>query len=351
MDFTRLNHQIILPSDSAAKQAKSHWDSIAKPIGSLGALEDTIIRIAALTGDPNVTLTRRAVLVFCADNGVVAEGVTQTGQEVTSIVAENMTRAESSVCRMAKVAHADVFPVDVGMVRDAPNVRNCKIARGTNNFTQGAAMTSEQAIQAIQTGMDLVGELKANGYCVIATGEMGIGNTTTASALASVLCNIAVEDATGRGAGLSDSGLQRKIDAIYRGIAVNQPDPKNAFDVLCKLGGFDIAAMAGAFLGGAVYRVPIIIDGVISAVAALIAYRLCPNSLQAMIPSHVSAEPVSKAIFAELGLHPMIHAGMRLGEGTGAVCMMPLLDMALAVYADMVSFSDIGVEQYKEPTA
>lgn len=348
IDFSKLNEQIAPPDTEAQKAAKKHWNSIAKPIGSLGLLEDAVIRIAGLTGSHSVNLKKRAVLVMCADNGVVAEGVSQTGQDVTAIVAGNMAKGDSSVCRMAALARADVIPVDIGMITDAEGVLNRKIAKGTADLALGPAMTDDQACDAIMTGISLVKSLKHDGYNIIGVGEMGIGNTTTSSAIISVLMDLSVDKATGRGAGLSDQGLKNKISAIQRGIAVNQPNKDDAFDVLCKLGGFDIAGLAGIFIGGAVFRIPIIIDGLITAAAALVAARLCPKCVCAMLASHMSSEPAAKPIFDELKLKPIIHAAMHLGEGTGAVCMLSLVDMALSVYNGMVSFDDIGVEQYKE---
>ncbi len=350
MDFQKLNQEIPGPEESARQMSVCRWNGIAKPIGSLGLLEEAVVRIAALTGNPDVKLDKRAVLVFCGDNGVVEEGVTQTGQEVTAEVAGNMAKGEASVCCMAAKARAEVFPVDMGMVFETEGVLDRKIARGTANFTKGPAMTQEQAKNAIETGIELVRDLKSKGFRIIATGEMGIGNTTTSSALAAVLCDLPVETVTGRGAGLSDEGLLRKRAAIRKGIEVNHPDASDTFDVLCKLGGFDLAGMVGAFLGGALYQVPIVIDGFISAVAALTAARLCPGCKDAMLASHVSAEPAAKAVLEELGVKPLIYGNMRLGEGTGAVCLFPLLDLALGVYESMVSFEDIGLEQYKEPT-
>lgn len=331
---------------NAAALAKRRWDSIAKPLGSLGKLEEMVIKTTALTGSANVDISRRCVAMFCADNGVVAEGVTQTGSEVTAIVAANAAHGKSTVCAMARTIGAEVYPVDVGMLTRADGVTDRHVANGTMNFTLGPAMTHGQAIQAIQAGIDTVKELKDNGYKLIVTGEMGIGNTTTASAVAAVLTDTPLDEAVGRGAGLSDAGLIRKRDAIARGIALNRPNKTDAFDVLCKLGGFDMAAMAGAFIGGALYRVPIIIDGFISSAAALIAVRLCPRCRIAMLPSHASAEPAAKRIMNELGLEPPLYADMRLGEGTGGVCIIPLMDMALSVYNTMATFEDINVAAY-----
>lgn len=341
-----LNSAIPDADISAAALAKRRWDSIAKPLGSLGKLEEMVIKTAALTGGANVDISRRCVAMFCADNGVVAEGVTQTGSEVTAIVAANAAHGKSTVCAMARTVGAEVYPVDVGMLTRADGVADRHVADGTMNFTLGPAMTPEQAMRAIQAGIDAVKELAENNYRLIVTGEMGIGNTTTASAVAAVLTDTPIDEAVGRGAGLSDAGLMRKRSAIARGIAVNKPDKADAFDVLGKLGGFDMAAMAGAFIGGALYRVPTVIDGFISSAAALIAARLCPRCSIAMIPSHASAEPAAKRIMKELDLEPPLYADMRLGEGTGGVCIIPLMDMALSVYNTMATFEDINVDAY-----
>ena len=339
--------KILPPDEGAMAAARDHWNGIAKPIGSLGLLEDAVVQMAGLTGSPRVRLSKRAVLVMCADNGVVAEGVTQTGQEVTALVAGNMVRHDSSVCRMAELARAEVFPVDMGMIAPAEGVRDEHILRGTGNIALGPAMRREEAARAVEKGIALVGELKERGYALIATGEMGIGNTTTASAMLAAFLGEDPARVTGRGAGLSDEGLRRKVDAIRRALAVNRPDPADGLDVLGKVGGLDIAGMCGTFLGGAVYRVPVLVDGFISAVAALCALRMAPESRCAMLAAHASAEPASRMVLEALGLRPLITAGMHLGEGTGAVAAMPLLDMALAVYDGMVTFDNIGLKAYE----
>jgi nicotinate-nucleotide--dimethylbenzimidazole phosphoribosyltransferase len=214
-------------------------------------------------------------------------------------------------------------------------------------MTKGPAMTAEQALKALENGVALAMSLAEAGYRILVTGEMGIGNTTTSSAVASVLLDLPVETVTGRGAGLSDEGLERKRMAIRKAIDVNKPDPSDAFDVLQKLGGFDLAGLAGLYIGAALCRVPILIDGLPSSVAALLAARLVPNCRIAMLPSHCSAEPVAQAILRELELKALIFADMKLGEGTGAVCMLPLLDATLAVYHGSAHFADTGIEQYK----
>lgn len=217
---------------------------------------------------------------MCADNGVVAERVTQCGSEVTALVAENIARGHSSICRMASVARAEVIPVDIGMVTpvQVPGLLDRRIAAGTGNIAVGPAMSRRQAVDAIGVGMDMVRILKEQGCSMLAAGENGIGNTTTSRALSPVLLRRPAAEVTGRGAGLSDDGLARKIAAIEKAVSRNRPDPDDALDVLQKLGGFDIAGMAGVFLGGAVYRVPVLIDGFISAISALTAVRLCPAS-------------------------------------------------------------------------
>ncbi len=339
--------KILPPDEAAMREARDRWNGIAKPIGSLGLLEDAVTQIAGLTGSAKVRLGKRAVLVMCADNGVVAEGVTQTGQEVTALVAGNMVKHDSSVCRMAQVAHAEVYPIDMGMIAPAPGVRDEHILRGTGNIAVGPAMTREEAARAVEKGIELVGELKAKGYSIIATGEMGIGNTTTASAMLAAFLELEPALVTGRGAGLSDEGLRRKVNAIERALKVNRPDPADGLDVLGKVGGLDIAGMCGTFLGGAIHRIPVLVDGFISAVAALCALRIAPESRQAMLAAHVSAEPAARMVLEALDLKPLISAGLRLGEGTGAVAALPLLDMAMAVYDGMVTFDNIGMEAYE----
>lgn len=332
----------------AEQEALDRWASVAKPLGSLGLLEENVTRIAALTGDAGYTIEKRAVTVLCADNGVAAQGVTQTGQEITALVAKNLTVGKSCVCHMARLAGCDVIPVDIGVAVDvdAPGLWNRKIAYGTADLSREPAMSREQAEQAVLTGIELVQQLKEAGYKIIATGEMGIGNTTTAAAVSAALLGLSARQATGRGAGLSTPGLERKIQVVAGALALHKPDPRDPLDVLSKAGGFDIAGMAGLFLGGALYRVPVIVDGLISAAAALCAARMNPDSRCAMIASHVSAEPAGPLLLEALGLKPMITAGMRMGEGTGAVAALPLLDMGFDIYHRMQNFEEIGMDAY-----
>ena len=287
---------------------------------------------------------------MCADNGVVAEGVTQSKQHMTAVVSSNFLSGDTSVCYMAKRAGCDIFPVDIGIAEDVPGLTdlNVKIAYGTRNMAHEPAMTRDETIRAILLGIEKVKELKEKGYDIIATGEMGIGNTTTSSAVTAVLLNKPVEEVTGRGAGLTSEGLQRKIEAIKKAIDTLKPDRNDPIDVLSKVGGLDIAGLTGVFLGGAVYHIPIVIDGFISAISAIAACRICPAARDYILASHVSREPAARMLLDELELSPMVTADMCCGEGTGAMTLFPLLDMALDVYQNLATWDNWnGDETYE----
>lgn len=347
-ELNRLLAQIRPGKQEARIHAQKRWANCAKPLGSLGLLEDALTDMAALTGSAELQLKPRTVLVLCADNGVVAQGVSQSGSEVTGIVARALAAGKSNVSRMAALASCRVLPVDMGILDFAPvpGVYDRRIGNGTADMTQGPAMTYDQAEQAILTGIDLVRKEKEKGTHLLATGEMGIGNTTTATAVACVLLERSPKELVGRGAGLSDAGLARKQRAIETALRINRPIASDPVDVLAKVGGFDIAGLCGVFLGGALYRIPVLVDGAISAAAALCAVRICPDASAAVFASHQSAEPAGAFLLEALGKKPFITAGMRLGEGTGAVAAMPLLDMALAVYQGS-TFEDYGMEPYQ----
>lgn len=329
-------------------QAKANWDSIATPLNSLGKLEDVIVQCAGICETDKVQFQKKAVVVMCADNGIVAEGVTQTGQDITKIVAENMTSNKATIALMSRKCGADVFVVDIGIATDSenPKVINKKVMYGTKNFAQEPAMSRAEAKAAVQVGIDMVKEMKTQGYDLIATGEMGIGNTTTSSAIAACLLHQEAEIVTGRGAGLSSEGLLRKIEVITKALEKYEPDSKDGMDVLSKVGGLDIAGLCGVFLGGAIYRIPILIDGFISSTAALVAQTIDPRTKDFMIPTHVSAEPAGKLLLDALGLEPMLCLNMCLGEGTGAVMAMQVLDMASLIYNEMCAFGDTKIEAY-----
>lgn len=340
--------QKIRPVDAAAMAAaKQHWDGLGKPLGSLGRLEKALIQIAGIQRTGDVHIDRKALVIMCADNGVVEEGVTQCGQEVTATVAENFLDEKSCVAIMCRRAGTKICPVDIGMAVDTQRVEKRKIAYGTKNMAKEPAMTREQAVAAIEVGIAKAEELHAQGYEILATGEMGIGNTTTSSAMTAVYLGLDVETVTGRGAGLSSHGLQRKIHAIKQAIAVNQPDPEDPLDVLAKVGGLDIAGMCGLFLGGAAQQMPVVMDGFISQVAALTAMRLVPECADYILASHVSEEPGANILLKALEKDAFLTCGMRLGEGSGAVALFPILDFASDIYHKMSTFVQADIVEYQ----
>lgn len=343
--------RLISPADKeAGKRAALKWNSIAKPLHSLGMLEDDIIKLAEIFGSENFSLDKRCAVVMCADNGVVCEGVTQTDSSVTAVVAKAIANGTSNINLMANACSADVFAVDIGIKGKltADGLIDRKIADGTGNIAVGPAMSRQQAERALEVGMDMVRDLKEKGYKLIVTGEMGIGNTTTASAAASVLLGLSPEEVTGRGAGLDDMGLARKINVIKKSIEINKPAPDDAVDIISKVGGYDISGMTGLFLGGAVYHIPIVTDGFISAVSAALAAMICPVSKEYMLCSHVSKEPAGRKMLEYLGFEAPVNAGLCLGEGTGGVLLLPMLDAAMAVYGSSHSFDNLSIEKYKE---
>lgn len=323
---------------------QARWDSIAKPIDGFGRFEKMICKIGAVQQSTDVRADKRCTVIFCSDNGVVEENVAQTDSSVTALVAENIHKGIATSARLACVAHSDITAVDMGMAREVNTAVNKAVSRGTKNMLKEPAMTLAQARQAYQSGMDIVCELKQKGYDIIAIGEMGIGNTTTASAIASVLLNLPVEQVTGRGSGLSDEGYAHKIDVIKRAIALHKP--RDIWHTLSALGGYDIIAMAGAAAGAKKYGIPIIIDGAVSQVAALAASRIESNAADYVIASHIGREPVSSIILKELNLDAVLCADMALGEGSGAVMLFPLIDMVLSVYRGS-TFGDINMMGYE----
>lgn len=338
-------------------RVKTRWDSIAKPIDSLGLLEESVVRICCISGSEQpCDISRRALVIMCADHGVTAEGVTQTDSSVTRIVSENFARGCSTVNYMAGKAGVDVYTIDIGM--NTPNypeknlVQNAvidrKVAMGTKNLCREAAMTVEQCRQAIDTGIKLVGELKDKGYTIIATGEMGIGNTTPTSALAAVFLGLSAEEVTGKGAGISSAGLERKMQVVNSAISrVRSKHMDNPVDILAEVGGYELAGMAGIYLGGVKYGIPIVMDGAISTISALCAMRIDERVRDYVIASHESEEITGRLALEELDVHAPVHAGMCLGEGTGAMTVFPILDMAMEVYAKMGSFQDYDIEAYE----
>ena len=334
----------IEPLDEAAMiAARARQAQLAKPPGSLGRLEDLSVQLAGITGKVHNIIEKKHLLVFAADNGVVAEGVSSAPQSVTLMQTINQTRAKTGASTLCKHFGCSITVCDVGVNADIkePKVLNKKIAYGTQNIIHGPAMTREQATQAIMTGIELAQTTNAD---VIGIGEMGIGNTTTSSAVLAVLLGADVDAVTGRGGGITDQSFLKKKQVIKDAIAINNPNKNDVIDVLAKVGGFDIAAMCGAFLGCAEKRCPVVIEGFISAVAALCAYKLCPNAVQYFIPSHASYEIGYKLAMDAMHLQPLFLLGMRLGEGSGCPLTFEILDAACAIINDMATFDQAGID-------
>ena len=347
-----LNEELtnIEPLDMGIYEAcKEKWNSIAKPLNGLGILEEIICRIGAIRNDVSAPCEKKCVIVMCADNGVIEEGVSQTDSSVTKIVADNLARGISTVNLMARQSNATVIPINIGMVSqpDEKGVWNRCVRKGTGNIAKEAAMTRDECIQAILYGIEAVRYAKSEGFDIIATGEMGIGNTTTSSAIASVLLDADPAVVTGKGAGLSDEGLKRKINVIREAVSLHKPDKNDAIELISSIGGLDIAGMTGLFAGGAIYGIPVVIDGLISTVSAILAVMLKHDIIDYIIPSHGGREPACQMLFNLLGKKPCIYADMALGEGTGAVTLFPLIDIAKSVYGQNITFSDISMEPYK----
>ena len=333
----------VQPLDQKAMlAAEAHQARLAKPPGSLGRLEELSVQLAGITGKVHNELPRKQLLVFAADNGVVAEGVSSAPQSVTMQQTINLTRGKTGAAVLAKRFGCGLTVCDVGVNADIYEsaVLNRKIAYGTQNICAGPAMTREQALQAILTGAAVAENVDAD---AVGIGEMGIGNTTTSSAVLAVLLGADVDKVTGRGGGITEESFRKKKAVICTAIAVNRPNRDDAIDVLAKVGGFDLAAMCGAFLGAAASRRAAVVDGFISAVAALCAVRLCPLVRGYLIPSHASFEIGYRLAMEELALRPLFDLGMRLGEGSGCPLAFQVLDAACAVMNNMASFDEAGI--------
>lgn len=345
------------PSEDIYRQASERFDSLAKPLDGFGAFEDMICRIASMQRRVIPDISKKALVIMIADNGVTDEGVTQTDRSVTEAVARLMGKCESTVGIQTSGYPLSVIPVDVGIDSDEaiPGVVDKKVARGSGNIAKTAAMSEKECLAAILAGIDTVRACAKCGMGMIATGEMGIGNTTTSTALLCALCGMPPKDVTGRGAGLSDEGLFRKINVIedalrlhgFWGDVPSCIDARYALSALATVGGFDIAGLAGVFIGCAENHIPAVIDGAISAVAALTAHYILPGCERYMLASHKGKENVSKRALDILGLRPVIDADLAIGEGTGAVMLFPLLDMVMSVYSGGTAFDDAGIGRYE----
>lgn len=368
LEFENLIALVTPVSQSHRQLAKKHWDSIAKPLDSLGEFERIFQKLSAIYESEVPDISNKCITVMCADNGIVKEGISQSDKDVTLAVTKSMALGTSSIAVLSKAAGSKMMVFDMGIDSFdteiySLGVINHKLMHGTNNFIKEKAMPLDITLRALLTGISIVRELKDNKTTIIGTGEMGIGNTTTSSALSAAILNLPVEDVTGRGAGLDDAKLKKKVDIIKGGIEkygfrdklfLDSIKSENksvrslaVLDLLSSLGGLDIATLTGIFIGGSIYKLPIVIDGVISEVAALFAYFINPLCKEYMVASHLSREPVASIIFNILGLKPVIDASLALGEGSGCAMLFPLLDMVLEIYTKNASFSDIKIEEYK----
>lgn len=368
LEFENLIALVTPVSQSHRQLAKKHWDSIAKPLDSLGEFEKIFQKLSAIYESEIPDISSKCITVMCADNGIVKEGISQSDKDVTLAVAKSMALGTSSIAVLSKASGSKMTVFDMGIDSFdteiySLGVINHKLMHGTNNFIKEKAMPLDITLRALLTGISIVRELKDNKTTIIGTGEMGIGNTTTSSALSAAILNLPVEDVTGRGAGLDDIKLKKKVDIIKEGIEkygfrdklfldnIKSEDKSvrvlAVLDLLSSLGGLDIATLTGIFIGGSIYKLPIVIDGVISEVAALFAYFINPLCKEYMVASHLSREPVASIIFDILGLKPVIDASLALGEGSGCAMLFPLLDMVLEIYTKNASFSDIKIEEYK----
>lgn len=338
----------IRPADSKAmEEARAHNDCLIKPLGSLGKLESIAVKMAGITGKTVNCAEKRCSIVMVADNGVCEEGVAGSPQEITLIQAMNMTKGICGMGVLSAYAGADIKVVDIGIAADYNNdkVYKRKIKYGTDNFAKGPAMSREEAIRGIETGIDMVRMAAEEGYEILGTGEMGIGNTSSTSAVLMAFTGLSADEAVGKGGGLTDEALVHKKQVITKALELNKPDANDPIDVIAKVGGLDIAGMTGCFLGAAYYRIPIVIDGVISALSALAAVRLNPLVKDFLFTSHHSKEPAYDLIVRELSLEAILNMDMRLGEGTGCTLAFPVIGAACAMLANMATFEQIAFDQ------
>ncbi len=342
----------IPPLDTEAmRQAAARQDMLTKPQGSLGRLERLSIQVAGITGNPRPRIVHKVITTMAGDHGVVEEGVSAFPQEVTPQMVYNFLRGGAAINVLARHVGARVVVVDMGVAADLephPELVDRKVARGTNNIARGPAMTREQAEQAILNGAAVVEAELAQGLDILGTGDMGIGNTTPSAAIAAAITGRAPGEIVGRGTGVDDAGLARKVAAVQRALAVNRPDPYDGLDVLAKVGGFEIGGLAGAMLAAAAHRRPVVVDGFISTAAALIAVTLAPQVRPYLIAAHRSQEKGHRIMLEWLGLEPVLDLDLRLGEGTGAALAIGVVEAACKVLDEMATFAEAGVSEKEE---
>ena len=336
---------IASPNEESKTKAKEIWDNLVKPIGSLGSLEEITIKIAGMTGEVHNKISKKAIVVMCADNGIAEEGVSACPQVFTMLLTESMVKGITGLATLSKFTNTDITLVDIGLKGDIdhPKVINRKVAYGTKNFTKESAMTYEEAVKAIEIGIEVGDTLYSQGYDILGTGELGIGNTTTSAAILSVFSGLDPDITCGKGAGLTDEQFNLKKKTLMTGLELNKPNKEDPIDVISKVGGFDVAGMCGLFLSAAKNRKPIVIDGFISSAAALCAVKLNPMVKEYMIPSHLSNEPGAKYMMEQLGLKPMLNLGMRLGEGSGCPLAFQVIEAALFTMDNMGTFKEASI--------
>ncbi|MEW6082412.1 MAG: nicotinate-nucleotide--dimethylbenzimidazole phosphoribosyltransferase [Bacillota bacterium] len=337
----------IKPLDKASMEgAQRRLDSLTKPLGSLGRLESIARQVAGIMADPVPQIRGKVIVLMAGDHGVVEEGITAYPQEVTVQMVANFLNGGAAINVLARQVGAGIALVDIGVNGDVPRgpgLRSLKVSRGTRNFLKGPAMTREEAVKALETGITVACEEIEAGADLIATGDMGIGNTTASSALLAAFSNCPPEQVVGRGTGIDDEGLKRKVEVVARALGIHRPNPSDPLGTLANLGGLEIAGLAGVILGAASRRRPVVVDGFISGAAALAACAIKPRVRDYLIPSHLSAESGHKAMMAALGLEPVIVLDMRLGEGTGAALAMFLVESSLRLMREMATFEGAGV--------
>lgn len=330
----------------AMEQARAHLDNLTKPPGSLGVLEEMVIRIAGMTGQAKPRLPRKTCILMAGDHGVTEEGVSAYPKEVTPQMVLNFLGGGAAMNVLSRHAGAELVVVDVGVAADLPDhplLKNKKVAYGTNNMVKGPAMTREQAVAAIEAGISVAEEVLCAGTGLLGTGEMGIGNTTASSAVVAAYMDGDAATVCGRGTGINDERLRHKIAVVEKALRVNNPDTADPLAVLAAVGGLEIAGMAGVMLAAAAHRVPVLVDGFISGAAALIASRLHPLAADYLLASHLSEEPGHRVVLEMLKLKPFLRMNLRLGEGTGAALAMTMIDAALKITHEMATFASAGV--------
>ncbi len=348
MLFDEIINQIPPRDEAAMQSARTRQDRLTKPRGSLGRLEELSIQLAGMQANPFPSVGRKTVIVMAADHGVALEGVSAYPPEVTAQMVLNFLRGGAAINVLARQAGARVAVVDIGVVTELeplPGLIQCKVRRGTRNQAQGPALTRAEAEQALQVGIDVLNEEAGRGLDLVATGDMGIGNTTPSSAITAVLTDLPVAQVVGRGTGIDDRALAHKIQVIEQSLAVNRPNANDVMDVLHKVGGLEIAGLAGVMIAAASRRIPVVVDGFISTAAAMIAVGLAPRVREYLIAAHQSVEIGHQALLEHLNLAPLLDLNLRLGEGTGAALAFHLIEASARILREMATFDEAGVSE------